>query len=120
MQVKYDLSCEPEETPVKGNFATGDDAEDRRMEQQILADLRQGNEWAWCHAKVTASVRLDNNERVEVSTYLGCCSYDSEAQFKADPYYSDMCAEALEQLKHELASMATRGELARKALAEVT
>jgi hypothetical protein len=66
-----------------------DTAAESWIEQQIAA----GNPWAWCTAKVTAEwcgVRGYN--------YLGCCSYASEADFRAGPYFEGMKTDALADL----------------------
>lgn len=89
------LTHEEEDLQIKGNaLASGDDAEDRRQEEWIRAQLRSGNEWAWCVAIVT----VEFAGVIERDT-LGACSYESEADFKAlGGYYEDMIGEATERL----------------------
>lgn len=45
------------------------------------------NVWAWAQVEVRASYR-----GLEASDYLGCCSYESEEEFKKGGYYDDMKA----------------------------
>lgn len=91
------LECLPEDISVRGQCASGDDAQDREMEDSIAADYNAGNEWAWCCAKVTAEYAGQTG-----TAYLGCCSYESERAFRADPYFADLCSEALTELADEL------------------
>lgn len=91
------LECLPEDIPIRGQFASGDSAQDREMEDSILAGYNAGNEWAWCCAKVTAEYAGQTG-----TAYLGCCSYESERAFRADPYFADLCSEALAELTDEL------------------
>ena len=100
--VRFTLTAEADETPVRGNaLASGDDAEDRAAEDAILARLDRGDVWAWAVVTVRATWRGYSAE-----AHLGCCSYDDEARFRADPYFADLCAEALSALNDEVATMA--------------
>lgn len=100
--VIFALECLPEDTPIEGNvIATGNDAADHAAEQETRAELNAGNGWAWCCAKVTCSWK--SFSAVE---YLGCCSYDSENAFRTDPYFEQMCAEALDALNAQLREIA--------------
>lgn len=115
MQVEYTITCEPELEPIAGNaMASGDETVDRETEAWIIDQLERGNEWAWCIVKVTASVELDG-ERFEGADYLGCCSYDSEADFVGDGntgYFPDMKAAALADLEKTLERARDRGQTA--------
>ena len=90
-----ELAAEPDDMPIRGNaLASGDDDIDRRAENDIIEQLDAGNAWAWASVRVCvthpAVVGIEGNE------YLGCCSYASEDDFKADGgYYDDMVHEAL-------------------------
>ena len=95
--IEYTVECLPEDAPVRGNaMASGDDAFDREVEDEIIADL-ESNPWAWCCVKVTARAG-----GLEGTDYLGCCSYESEEDFRRGGSYEDMkdCAtrELLERL----------------------
>jgi hypothetical protein len=103
-EVTFSIECEPEDLPVRGNAMASDDpAFDKRCEDEIIADLESGNSWAWCCIKVTAtwkSWRADD--------YLGCCSYESEEDFKVgnSDYYETMRIEALARLNEEIKACA--------------
>ena len=90
-EITYTIECLPEDCPVRGNFATGDAVQDREIEDQIIADLDNGNPWAWCTVKVTARIEGINLVGVD---YLGCCSYRDQADFEACMYFADMKAQA--------------------------
>jgi hypothetical protein len=85
-EVEFTIEIESSDIDPRKEF---DDAE---MSAKVIADM-QFNPWAWCDVKVTA--RWENWTGVD---YLGACSYESEADFKADDYYSDMKRNALETL----------------------
>jgi hypothetical protein len=90
-KIAYTVEIEPEHIPVRGNaLASGDDAEDRKAEQAIERQLRNGNLWAWCAVTVTAL-----RGEYEGSDHLGACSYRNTADFVTeDGYYPDMKREA--------------------------
>lgn len=100
--VVFYLECEPEDIPVRGNcMASGDDAFDKECEDKILAELDDGNEWAWCCVKVTA--RLNQCPSLEGNAFLGGCSYESEEDFiKHSGYYEDMKRQALADLQKQV------------------
>jgi hypothetical protein len=109
--VTFSLRIELEDVPVKGAFASGDDAADKRDEEIILERLRGGDTWAWCCVFVTATWRA-----YSASDNLGCCSYADEADFKQEGgYYEDMCDAALARLNANLEenyrALATRVEV---------
>jgi hypothetical protein len=89
-------------TPVRGNaLASGDDPADRECEDSILERLENGDVWAWAYVEVRASYA-----GVDGADYLGCCSYEDEADFRRPGgYFDDMREEALEQLALELESI---------------
>lgn len=100
MSVRYTLECLPEDIPIRGNaMASGNDAEDRRVEDWIFAELERGNPWAWCHVRVRAwagDVFGEDN--------LGACSYTSREEFeKPGGYFDDMKMVALDDLREKLA-----------------
>lgn len=113
--VTYTIEVEPEHIPVRGNaLASGDDAVDREVEDEILARLDRGDEWAWCTVKVTA--HYDEFTGVD---YLGGCSYKSEIDFRKDAYFQDMCDAALADLKNNLRADIRNGHEAEAILAEL-
>lgn len=98
---EIEIICHEEECPVRGNAqASGEDDLDREMEDQIIARLESGDIWAWCCVEVKASFM-----GLSESEYLGCCSYDNEADFCSDGYYSDMKQEAVDRLRDRIRSL---------------
>lgn len=95
MSIKYDVQCFPEDEPIEGNASAIDPETDASIAADIRAQLDAGNEWAWCVVQVTATA--DSGER-GVSTMLCCCSYASEADFRACVYFEDLCKEAADAL----------------------
>ena len=100
--VKFEITCMPEDTPVRGNaLDSGDPAEDRKIEDEIISDLDNGNEWAWCCVRVRATWKGFTGE-----DYLGGCCYGSRAEFEAGGYLPDMKAQALADLNASVARTA--------------
>lgn len=91
--------CQPEHIPVRGNYmASGNDAEDKACEDEIIERLNSGDDWAWCCVEVRASYA-----GIDGADYLGGCSYASEKDFRKSGYYfEDMCERALDELADEL------------------
>ena len=89
--VTIKLSREDEDTDYRTSFDDPDTVD------WIRAQLRSGNEWAWCCAHVTVSYRGFTGEE-----YLGGCSYESEANFKADGGYESMVDTAIEEIIQEI------------------
>ncbi len=104
-EVAYELTVYPEDTPVRGYACATDEPElDRAEEDVILKRLDRGDTWAWCLVQVTAYWR-----GFQGTAGLGCCSYADEKDFKApDGYYEDMKAEALDDLRANVADVAKR------------
>lgn len=98
--VTFSIQCRPEEVPVRGNVLASDDpVADKRDEDEIIARLESGDDWAWCAVEVTA-----HWEDFSASTHLGCCSYASEEDFRqSGDYFDDMKAEALSALNEKIA-----------------
>ncbi len=100
--VQFVLRVQPEHAPVRGNaLASGDDAIDKECEDQIIARLESGDDWAWCMVVVEARYH-----GLVGSDTLGCCSYQDEADFRAGGYYDDMKAEALADLQRQIDALA--------------
>jgi hypothetical protein len=106
--VSYDLEVQYEDTPIRGNvMCSGDDDYDRECEDKVIADLIDGNVWAWCCVKCTA--RYDGIDSVTGVDYLGGCSYASEEDFTAPGgYWDDMKDVARDDLYTQLESIAIR------------
>jgi len=94
-EIEFTVECLEEDMPIEGNVcATGDLVEDKEQEHWVRRQLREGNEWAWCTVKVSASWN-----GLTAEDYLGCCSYESAEDFKQPGgYYDDMKAEAAAEL----------------------
>jgi hypothetical protein len=102
--VVFSLSCEPEQAAIEGNASAIDEETDRKYAAMIRRRLHAGNKWAWCAVKVTAKWR----GFVGVD-YLGCCSYNSEAQFReSGGYFIDMMTEALADLQRTVEDVHAR------------
>lgn len=94
-EVTFELRIHDEDMPVRGNaMASGDNALDKQVEDEILARLDRGDTWAWCCVEVIAKFRS-----LQARTFLGGCCYRDEADFKANSiYYEDMMDEAYKDL----------------------
>lgn len=90
----FTVQAEQDDIPVRGNaMASGDDAVDKACEDDIIERLGY-TVWAWASVRVRASYRGLHGD-----DYLGCCSYDSEADFtQPGGYYDDMRETALDRL----------------------
>ena len=110
-EVTFSLHVEQEDMAVRGNaLASGDDVEDKKVEDEILRRLDKGDVWAWAWVKVTASLELPDGTIVEEYDSLGGCSYADEKDFKQGGYYDDMCDEALARIQSYLEAAIARGE----------
>ena len=85
-EIDWEIDCLPEDTPVRGNLVvSGDDDQDEADEDKVIEDLEH-NPWAWCCVRVTGRWM-----GLEASDFLGCCSYESEADFRrSGGYYQGM------------------------------
>lgn len=94
-EVTFTVTIEPDHISIEGNaMASGDPAADQEVYDWIRAELARGNEWAWCAVKVTAEWN-----GYQAADYLGGCSYESEADFRAPGgYFDDMRKAALDAL----------------------
>lgn len=97
------LVAEYEQEQVKGNaVASGDDAFDKKVEDEILRRLRDGDVWAWCCVTVRAEWHGFMGYDV-----LGCVSEKSEESFKkGSGYYAGMVANAKADLKQKVEAAA--------------
>lgn len=113
--ITYRLIVEEDDVEVRGNaIASGDDAADKVIEDEILARLENGDVWAWARVEVRAEcagfVGRD---------FLGACTYRDEAEFRKDAYYTDMCELALDDLRDTLKRAMTDGRKAHAVLAQL-
>lgn len=99
-QVVYAIEAEFDDIPIRGNaLMSGDDELDRKVEDELIERVEDGDVWAWASVKVTASIPGIELEGVD---YLGGCSYKDEEGFKVGGYYEDMKAETLADLERQL------------------
>jgi hypothetical protein len=92
-----EVFAEQDDTPVRGNAMATDEPDlDREYEDEILARLDRGDVWAWAHIQVKATCPDCGAEGLDS---LVCCSYESEAAFRADVYYADMVDAAKEECR---------------------
>ncbi len=100
--VTFHVLTEDEECrPSAGDFASGDDAADRALVEELNDRLDRGDVWAWAFVIVVARWNCPEGPLEGVAS-LGCCSYKDEAEFRADAYFSDMCDMALDDLDAKL------------------
>ena len=96
--VDVELIVHYDDTPVRGNvLASGNDAEDKEAEDEVLRRLDNGDVWAWACVQVKVTY-----QGISESVFLGGCSYENENAFRKDGYYQDMVNEALGELNHRL------------------
>lgn len=97
--VDFTIEAECDDVPVRGNaIMSGDDAFDKKVENEILERLIDGDVWAWASVKVTGTYR----NILKASDYLGCCSYANQEDFTKDGYYDDMRQNIVNELNDQL------------------
>lgn len=96
--VEIVFTNEPEDVSVRGHFCTDEPEKDRAEEDEIIRRHNSGDEWAWFCAKV--EVRWKGLRGVAT---LGCCSYESEEDFKECGEFADLVDEALDDLNDGIA-----------------
>ncbi len=93
---EFQIFVNPEDVSIRDNaIASGDDKADRECEDRIMADLENGNEWAWCGVEVRATLP---GTVLSGSDFLGCCSFTDKEDFCTSGCYDDMKAEAYDRL----------------------
>lgn len=96
--VTVTLECEPEDRTYRGEFENEHGQPDRETEAWIEAQLKAGNEWAWCSAHV-----IVRYQHYEGDDWLGGCSYESkEAFMQPNGYYGDMINSAIDSIAEEI------------------
>ena len=85
--VTFTVSYEQDDMPVRGNaMASGNDAADRELEDQIIGLLDSGHDWAWCCIKVVASWTAPDGTEYEGTDYLGACSFLGPAEIDGETW----------------------------------
>lgn len=95
MENKYSvrINASQDDLPVRGNcIATEDEEFDKKVEDEILERLDNGDVWAWADVEVQATLPDGRTG----SAYLGGCCYEDEADFKRGGYYEGMILAAVE------------------------
>lgn len=118
--VIYTFDIEPEDSLVRGNFASGDDAADKALEDSILKRLDRGDMEAWCLAKVTATFEF-MGETFKGTAVLGGCSYDSFNEMRHYLLDSDeygLKGDAFDDMRRSMETALRRGIVAKTALTE--
>jgi hypothetical protein len=99
LEVKFTLTVEQDDIPVRGNaMASGDDDLDRQVEDEIVDRIDRGDVWAWASVCVEAHW----NGFVGRDCLGGCCYTDEEDFVKNGGYYESMKSEALADLNSEI------------------
>jgi hypothetical protein len=88
------INATQDDLPVRGNcIATEDKEFDKKVEDEILERLDNGDVWAWADVEVQATLPDGRTG----SAYLGGCCYEDEKDFKQGGYYEGMILIALEK-----------------------
>lgn len=101
--VTVTLRCEEEECDLRKHLSSEEpDYADRdeALCLEIEKRVQDGDQWAWCVAIVSVSWGPFKEEAT-----LGCCSYESEEDFRKDGYFDDMVKESVEQLNTGLSKL---------------
>jgi len=95
----FSLSVEESDIPVRGNaLSSGDDKEDERVENEIIARLDDGDAWAWADVTVVCYW----NGFTGTDSLGGCC-YTDEADFRQPGgYFDDMKVSAHQNMCHKI------------------
>ena len=102
-EIKYTIYAELEDFPVRGNaLCSGDPMLDKEVEDAILKRLDDNDVWAWASVRVVAEVIGPGSNDLIGEDFLGCCTYDSEEEFKQSDYYEAMCFAARVDLVKKL------------------
>lgn len=116
--VMLNLQCLDEQESIEGNASSIDPETDAKCFEWIRSQLARGNDWAWCCVQLTATYEDAIHGELTASDSLGCCSYESEADFRRPGgYYSDMVNSVLDDLWAQLQARTPAGRA--KALAQV-
>lgn len=115
-EVTFEVTIEAEDQPVRGNFASGDEEQDRADEQAIIDRLDRGDVEAWCGVIVTATWEApDGNEYTGRASIWGCSLDDSYTrEVVADEH--GMYEEALDDLNQRIACVVGKAKRLESAL----
>ncbi len=102
-EVEFQIIAHDEHISVRGNaIVSGDDAYDKKVEDEIIGRLDNGDIWAWCCVEVVVKYKgMKGND------FLGACCYEDEKDFISQSgYYEDMKQRAYDELISEIESLA--------------
>jgi hypothetical protein len=85
-------------SPDYEDDAPRDHFDDQQVVNWVCDQIERGNLAAWFCAKVVARLSIGTYYFDSEPQYLGCCSYETMAQFLEDPYYKQLQDDALESL----------------------
>ena len=119
--IRYTYDISAEETLIRGNaIASGDEAYDKEIEDELISRVNNGDIWAWFSFQVKAFLYVYNATIDEYKTFvgksswLGCCSYQSYDDFVSDTHQrSGMDEEAFDDLKKVVANYIAQNPLDR-------
>lgn len=109
------LEAKQDNLPVRGNaMSSGDDEADAQYEDEIIARLESGDEWAWASVVVYVSHR--DFPGIVGKDHLGGCNYKDADDFRqSGGYYEDMLHEALTDWCRQVKPSPKRAAVYRKA-----
>jgi hypothetical protein len=105
MNITYEtaIECLPETISIEENASAIGEEIDAEIVSDIRAQLESGNDWAWCCVRVKVTAYDSEGEQITYGDdYLGACSYASEADFRACPYFEDMESTARKECDREI------------------
>ncbi len=123
--VSIKLEVKQSDIPVKGNvMVSGDSAYDRKVENEILKRLNDGDIAAWFDALVTVCIEWDDSEftyEYEGTDSLGCCNYASIQQFvkQSGGYFEDMIDQAWDSAVIEAKNDGVTEDIAKPDLSKI-
>lgn len=89
---------------LEPDYESPEDLCDAESVKWVQEQMRRGNEWAWCCARV--AVRFgDGRFGIETDAYLGGCSFLSEHDFQTAGYYADMVRECADEIEANIGSI---------------
>jgi hypothetical protein len=99
-QIGFTIECLEEFEHPNDSFALDAESQEEIV-NKIIKDLESGNQWAWCYVRVRGEYKGIIGE-----DGLGCCSYESEADFKSGGCFEDMKDSAYNQIIEKLEALA--------------
>lgn len=73
--------------------------------RDIRAAMSRHGIWGWCQVVLTAELTLDSMTTITTSAIAGCCSYDSEKDFREGAgaeTFSELRQEALDAMRRDI------------------